>query len=48
MQHTPISRIQRTLELAGINRRRSPRWIAEASSNQVSRIDSARLGLNVK
>ena len=48
MQHTPINRIQRVLELAGVNRRRSPRWIAEASSNQVSRIDSARIGLNVK
>ncbi|MCP3976620.1 MAG: hypothetical protein GY720_19210 [bacterium] len=48
MKHTPSNRIQRTLELAGVNRRRSPRWIAEASSDQVSRIDSARIGLNVK
>ena len=48
MQHMPIKRIQRVLELAGVNRQRSPRWIAEANSGQVSRVDSARIGLNVK
>jgi hypothetical protein len=48
MRHQPIKRIQRALELAGVNRRRSPRWIEEASSGHVARIDSARIGLNVK
>ena len=48
MQHTPISKIRRALELAGVNRRRSPRWIEEAQASHIARMDEARNRLNVR
>ena len=48
MQHTPISKILRALELAGVNRRRSPRWIEEAQASHIARMDEARNRLNVR
>ncbi len=48
MQHTPINRIRRILELAGVHQRRSPRWIEEAQAGQIAQLDEARRALNVK
>lgn len=48
MQHMPINRIRRVLELAGVHRRRSPRWIEEAHAGHIAQMDEARRTLNVK
>ena len=48
MQHTPARKIRRALELAGVHRRRSPRWIDEAQASHIARVDEARHRLNVR
>ena len=48
MQHTPASRIQRVLALAGVVTRRSPRWIEEANASQIAGLDASRNVLRVK
>ena len=48
MEHMPISRIQRAMELAGVYRRRSPRWIEEAHAGRIAEMHEARRALNVK
>lgn len=48
MQHMPVSKILRALELAGVHRRRSPRWIDEAHASHIARVDEARNRLNVR
>ncbi len=48
MQHMPVAKILRALELAGVHRRRSPRWVDEAEASHIARMDEARSRLNVR
>ena len=48
MQHTPVSKIQRVLELAGVHRRRSPRWVDEAHASHIARVDEAHSRFTVR